>query len=71
MVSDFPYLTNTNDSNVFRHRVYAQPSLIDSAELGLIDGERILSSIANYVNISFSLPKMDQVAIPAFGPGGM
>lgn len=70
MVSDFPYRTNTNSSGEFRQRIYAQPSQINSTNLGLTAGVRILKALEDYLQVEYSLPKMDQVAIPDFGPGG-
>lgn len=38
--------------------------------MGLKDGERVLGAIENYLKVKFSLPKMDQVAVPDFAAGG-
>lgn len=70
VVSDFPFRSNTNNPNGVPHRIYAQPSLIESTALGLQDGERLLNALADYLQVNFSLPKMDQIAIPGKSSGG-
>lgn len=74
VISDFPFKSNTNGndshSSVFRQRVYSSPNLIESTKLAVQDSERILNAIADYVHVNFSLPKMDQVAVPDLGPAG-
>lgn len=67
VISDFPYRMNTNE---FKHRVFARPSQIETTYLALRDGERLLQVIPQYLNISYSMPKMDQIAIPNFKAGG-
>lgn len=64
VVSDFKFTTNTNDPNVFRHRVYSEPSQIENTQLALKNGEKLLNALGNYLDVHFTLPKMDQVAIP-------
>lgn len=70
VVSDLPFRTNNNNPSGFRYRVYAQPALIESTALAVRDGERLLNALADYVQVNFSLPKMDQIAIPGWPPGG-
>lgn len=70
VISDFPFVTNTNDSAVFRHRVYAQPSKIHTAYLALNMSANMLEALSGYLSINYTLPKMDQVAIPNFKAGG-
>lgn len=72
MVSDFEYKENkmSFDGTTFRHRVFAKPTEVKNTGYALDEGEHILNAIANYVQIYFSLPKMDQAAIPEFRAGG-
>lgn len=70
-VSDLSFKANTNRINALRQRVFAQPSLIESTALAVADGDRLLNAIANYVQVDYSLPKMDQIAMPGYGPGGI
>lgn len=67
VVSDFPHRNRPGA----KQRVYAQPSLNESTELGLEDGVRILEALERYLSVSYALPKMDQVAVPKFLPGGI
>lgn len=69
VVSDFANKSSTNNLNGFRHRVFAPPEKIDTADYGLEIGEKVLSELENYLQVNYSLPKMDQVALPSF-PGG-
>lgn len=70
-VSNLAFKANTNRLNVLRQRVFAQPSLIESTALAVEDGERLLNAISDYVQVDYSLPKMDQIAVPGYGPGGI
>lgn len=69
VVSDFPSKRSATKSGAW-HRIFAEPAKLDWADLGLRDGISILNSLGNYLKVPFSLPKMDQVAVPDFGPGG-
>lgn len=69
IVSDFQFKENSRN-NKFRHRVYATPKDFQAGEFAVIEGEKILNAIANYLHVPFSLPKMDQAAIPDFNAGG-
>lgn len=71
VVSDFEYTSNAGRPDVLPHRVYAKPSEVNNTLLALKDGERILSAISDYVNINYTYPKMDQIAIPDFDAGAM
>lgn len=71
IVSDFKYKTNTNGSDIFRHRTYATPAQVENTDFALHEGEKILNAISNYLNVPFTLPKMDQVGVPDFAAGGI
>lgn len=74
VVSDFRFSTNvneTNDGQVFPIRVWSKSSHVNETYLALEAGEKILQAISNYVDMPYSLPKMDQIAIPDFAPGAM
>lgn len=68
IVSDFEY--KKNNGKEFVHRVFSTPKDVCQTPYALAEGEAILNAIANYVKVPFSLPKMDQFAIPDFKAGG-
>lgn len=68
IVSDFVYKKNDKD---FVHRVFAAPKDVNRTSYGLREGEALLNAISNYVGVPFTLPKMDQAAIPQFSAGAM
>ncbi len=53
------------------HRVFARPNAINQSSLILDAGVKILDAIGNYLGVDYSLPKMDQVAVPDFSAGAM
>lgn len=69
VVSDFAYISNVDISNGFRHRVFAATNKIQAADLALNDGVRVLKALEHYLQVNYTLPKMDQVALPAFEGG--
>lgn len=71
VVSDFGFTSNKNNENAFPHRVYTHPAEVINTNLALKDGELILNAIGNYLKVNFTLPKMDQIAIPDFKAGAM
>lgn len=69
VISDFKSKSNINNLNGFRHRVFASAYNIDTVDLALKDGEQILNTFENYLQVNYTLTKMDQVALPAFNGG--
>lgn len=69
-VSDFEFLSNENDGAV-PHRVIARPNAIHLTEFALQIGVDMLDILSDFVGIPYSLPKMDQAAIPDFAAGAM
>lgn len=69
VVSDLANKSIVNDTTGFRHRVFAPPMKIDTADFGMDVGQKVLSTLEDYLQVNYSLPKMDQVAMPAFGGG--
>lgn len=70
IVSDFEFLENDDVGSV-PHRTYARPNAVHLTEFALQTGIRMLDALANYIGIEYSLPKMDQAAIPDFAAGAM
>ncbi|NWH17545.1 AMPE aminopeptidase, partial [Grus americana] len=52
-------------------RVYAQPLQIHTAEYAANITKIIFDFFEEYFNLSYSLPKLDKIAIPDFGTGAM
>ncbi|NXO55369.1 AMPE aminopeptidase, partial [Aramus guarauna] len=52
-------------------RVYAQPLQIHTAEYAADVTKIIFDFFEEYFNLSYSLPKLDKIAIPDFGTGAM
>lgn len=69
IVSDFKFVDNPRTSKI-RHRVFANPKDYREGQFAVVEGEKILDAIAGYLHVPFSLPKMDQFAIPDFNAGG-
>ncbi|NXL31926.1 AMPE aminopeptidase, partial [Glaucidium brasilianum] len=52
-------------------RVYAQPLQIHTAEYAANITKDVFDFFEKYFNLSYSLPKLDKIAIPDFGTGAM
>ncbi|XP_008939809.1 PREDICTED: glutamyl aminopeptidase [Merops nubicus] len=52
-------------------RVYAQPLQIRTAEYAANVTKSVFDFFEEYFNLSYSLPKLDKIAIPDFGTGAM
>ncbi|NWU63672.1 AMPE aminopeptidase, partial [Pterocles burchelli] len=52
-------------------RVYAQPLQLHTAEYAANITKIIFDFFEDYFNLSYSLPKLDKIAIPDFGTGAM
>lgn len=71
IVSDFEYLESQDLSRRVHQRVFARPNGVHLSELTLEAGEDILDELEDYIGVDYSLPKMDQAAIPDFSAGAM
>lgn len=61
-VSDFVSLESTQGR--VPHRVFARANAINQSALTLDAGVKILDALSLYLGVDYSLPKMDQVAVP-------
>uniref|UniRef100_A0A803TTY1 Aminopeptidase n=1 Tax=Anolis carolinensis TaxID=28377 RepID=A0A803TTY1_ANOCA len=52
-------------------RIYAQPQQIHTAEYAADVTEAVFNFFEDYFNMTYSLPKLDKIAIPDFGTGAM
>lgn len=70
-VSDFIYLEDTLRVRDTPQKIYAKASSIEAgeAEYAMSISEILLSGFEEFTNIPYTLPKMDQVAIPRFAAG--
>lgn len=70
-VSDFIYVENS--TVVPPQRVYAKAPSINNGEgsLALRVSPELLLGLENYFGVNFTLPKMDQVALPNFAAGAV
>ncbi|KAG4068501.1 hypothetical protein HA402_004842 [Bradysia odoriphaga] len=65
IVSDFEFLENEFDGRV-PHRTLARPNAVHLTEFALQTGVDMLDALNDYIGVSYTLPKMDQAAIPDF-----
>jgi aminopeptidase N len=70
-VSDFLYVQDTTGR--ISQRIFAKQQSIANGDgkLALDVSGKILEAFEVYLNTSFSLPKMDQAALPNFAAGAM
>lgn len=61
VISDLRNITNA--PNYFPHRIFVRAQDLDAAEFGLAHGDVLLDALQDYVQVNYSLPKMDQIAI--------
>lgn len=72
VVSDMPNISNRiigKQETPFN--IYAQPSKINETYLALEASEKLLHSMELYLRTPYSLPKMDEIAVPDFAFGAM
>lgn len=70
MVSKLDHIELETNRNV-TVRVWARPSVMDTATYALQAAKRILEFLESYYVIEFPLPKLDLVAVPDFAMGAM
>lgn len=72
MVSDFTFVEDDTVPGK-PHRVYANPQYIASGfgDLALSASRKLLNGFAQYLDVPYTLDKMDQAAIPDFAAGAM
>lgn len=69
IVSDFDVSPTLNNF----HRTFTRPSKIETSDMALKDGEKILDEIGKYLGRDYKIDmfKMDQIGIPQFAAGAM
>lgn len=66
VVSDYASVSHTDANTGFTQKVYARSNAIAGAAFGLETGRRTLEAFANRFNVNYTLPKLDQIAVPGF-----
>ncbi|NXC51288.1 AMPE aminopeptidase, partial [Penelope pileata] len=69
-VHQFDWVERTSASGI-PLRVYAQPQQLHTAEYAANVTKIVFDFFEEYFNLSYSLPKLDKIAIPDFGTGAM
>ncbi|KAI1887340.1 hypothetical protein AGOR_G00189300 [Albula goreensis] len=69
-VHQFNFVERTSSRGI-PLRIYAQPLQIHTAEYAATVTKIIFDHFENYFNMTYSLPKLDKIAIPDFGTGAM
>lgn len=71
VISDFEYVENLTVVPI--QRVYAKPSSIinGDADYALSVSPGILKKFEEYLGVNYTLPKMDQIALPNFAAGAV
>lgn len=66
VVSDFSTLSKPNATSAITEQLLARPNAIDRGALGFETGQRILNEFEQRLQVKYTLPKMDQIAVPGF-----
>lgn len=67
VVSNFASLsTSPLPETNFTQHLYVRPNALMSGALGLETGRRIIEAMADRLRVGYTLPKMDQIAVPGF-----
>lgn len=64
-VSDFGLVTSFPPKPI-PQRVFSRPTALGSTDVALEAGELLLDALSDYVDIEFSLPKVDHIAVPGY-----
>lgn len=73
VVSDFKVFENYAGpiTKRIKHRILANENYYNNVIFPLESGENILDDLQEFVGVSYSLPKMDQIGLPDFAAGAM
>ncbi|XP_055907199.1 uncharacterized protein LOC129942349 [Eupeodes corollae] len=69
VVSDFE--TTSGSLNQLTQRIFSRKGTQADQEFALFAGIQITARLADYYDVPFTLPKLDQVAVPDFAAGAM
>lgn len=62
-VSNFINITSA-PGRAIPQRVFSRTTAVGTTDLALEAGELLLDALSDYVGIEFTLPKLDQIAVP-------
>ncbi len=62
-ISDFPYVISETPGDI-PQRIFARPTALHTTDLAVEAGELLIDGFREYFGIEYSLPKIDQVAVP-------
>lgn len=68
VISDFAHISIAK-SRPFR--IYARPNAINLTTYALNIGEQVITEFENHLQVKYTYPKMDQIAVPDFAIGAM
>lgn len=70
-VSDYEYTEKVaSDNNPYPQRVFTTKNKLHQTQYALNEGVNVLNAIENYLQVPYSLPKIDQTVVPNY-PGGL
>lgn len=64
IVSDLQMKSNSNNGTSLPYRIFAQPMQIENTVFALAKGEQLMNVFTEYLNVPYTLPKMDLAAVP-------
>lgn len=67
-ITDFRFKENAANSEL-RMRVFATPENYARLSYPLVEGEKVMKALTNYLKVPFPLPKLDQFFLTNFGGG--
>lgn len=65
VVSEFPHLTGSTSRHTLQ-RVFARSTAMNQSNFIFEASEPMLDNMIAYFGVNYSLPKLDQIALPGF-----
>ncbi|KAG4077148.1 hypothetical protein HA402_016135 [Bradysia odoriphaga] len=69
-ISDFSNVTSLSPIDI-PQRIFVRPTALNTTDVAVEAAELLIDGFREYFDIEFSLPKVDQVAVPGFLSGAM
>lgn len=64
-ITDFRFRENAANSEL-PMRVYATPEDYELTRFPLLEGEKVMRALTNYLQVPYPLAKMDQIFLPSY-----